>query len=108
MPGDEIDQMLRHHYAGRAADDTGVARVMNRLAEPLPQQKRATRWPQIFLDWQFAPAWPRLAALACCALLGFAVGATGFDRLGKPLASSGGSDLASIAFEPEALTGARP
>jgi hypothetical protein len=107
MTEDRIDQALTRHFARQPIDDGGAARVMARLAEPLPRQKHPTQWPQLFLDWQFAPAWPRLAALACCALLGFVVGATSLDRLGGPFASNT-SDLASVAFEPEALTGVRP
>jgi hypothetical protein len=50
-----------------------------------------------------------LAALACCAVLGFAVGAAGLDRLGGPFAvSANNNDLAAAVFEPEPLTGVRP
>ncbi len=65
----------------------------------------------VLLDWQFAPAWPRVAALACCAALGFVIGIAGVDRRfdgGAPFAVASRGDLGSVVFEPEALTGARP
>lgn len=94
------------------ADDAAVARVMTRLAAPLPRQKWPFwRLPAVLLDWQFAPAWPRVAALACCAALGFGIGLAGFDRpfdrLDPPFTVAN-RDLGSIVFEPEPLTGARP
>lgn len=93
-------------------DDAAVERVLKRLAGPLPRQKVALwRWPLVLLDWQFAPAWPRVAALACCAALGFVIGIAGVDRRfdgGAPFAVASRTDIGSIVFEPEALTGARP
>ena len=48
---------------------------------PLPRQKMPLwRLPGVLLDWQFAPAWPRFAALACFAALGFVIGIAGIDR----------------------------
>jgi hypothetical protein len=89
-----------------------VERVLKRLAGPLPRQKAPLwRWPAVLLDWQFAPAWPRLAALACCAVLGFVIGIAGVDRRfdgGSSFAVASRTDIGSIVFEPEALTGARP
>jgi hypothetical protein len=50
--------------------------------------------------------------LACCAVLGFVVGIAGVDRHfdggGTPFAVASRTDIGSIVFEPEALTGARP
>ena len=64
-----LDAALAHH--GRDAHDDGAAtaRVLARLSGPLPRQK-AQRWrlPTVLLDWQFAPAWPRVAALCACAV----------------------------------------
>jgi hypothetical protein len=84
--------------------------VLTRLAGELPHQDRAFwRWPMVLLDWQFAPAWPRLAALACCAVIGFGIGIAGLDRpFDKVGATVAQPDIASIVFEPEAITGARP
>jgi hypothetical protein len=93
-------------------DDAATERVLQRLAGPLPRQKMPLwRLPAVLLDWQFAPAWPRVAALAGCAVLGFFIGIAGVDRGldgGAPFAVASRTDLGAIVFEPEALTGARP
>jgi hypothetical protein len=85
---------------------------MARLAS-LPRQKMPFwRWPAVLLDWEFAPAWPRMAALAGCAVLGFVIGIAGidrhFDRMDGQFTVASRTDLGSVVFEPEALTGARP
>jgi hypothetical protein len=70
------------------------------------------RLPAVLLNWEFAPAWPRMAALACCAALGFFVGIAGLDRRfddpGAPPAFVGGGGIGAITFEPDAFTGGRP
>ena len=108
-----LDAALKRHTQAPPTDDAAVERVLQRLAGPLPRQKMPLwRLPGILLDWQFAPAWPRVAALACCAALGFVIGIAGLDRRfdapGVPFAVASRTDLGSIVFEPEALTGARP
>jgi len=108
-----LEAALKRHAETAQADDAAVERVLKRLSGPLPRQK-ITFWrlPAVLLDWQFAPAWPRVAALACCAALGFVIGIAGLDRgfgtPGAPFALASRADLGSIVFEPEALTGARP
>jgi hypothetical protein len=106
MTDDQLENALTQHFAKTPTDDAGAARVMTKLSGPLPAQKRATPWPQVLLDWQFAPAWPRVAALACCAAAGFIVGTASVDRLASHFASN--TDLTIVAFEPEPLTGLRP
>jgi len=108
----QLDEALARHVRTTQSDDASVARVMARLSAPLPRQKVPFwRLPGVLLDWQFAPAWPRVAALACCAAIGFGIGLAGldrpFDRLDAPF-SVASRDLGSIVFEPESLTGARP
>ena len=108
-----LDAALKRVTQAQPADPAAVNRVLARLAPPLPRQKMSLwRWPSVLLDWQFAPAWPRVAALAACAVLGFYVGIAGldrrFDQLDGRLASASRADLGSIVFEPESLTGARP
>ena len=105
-----LDAALARFAQPTAEDETAAARVLTRLAGPLPRQDRTFwRWPAVLLDWQFAPAWPRLAALACCAIVGFGIGLAGldrpFDRAGTTVASN---DITAAVFEPEAITGARP
>jgi hypothetical protein len=109
----QLDDALVHHTQAVRADAAAVARVHARLESPLPRQKIALwRLPAVLLDWQFAPAWPRVAALAGCAALGFIIGIAGLDhRFGTPdapFAVASRSDLGSIVFEPEPLSGARP
>ncbi|MDP2409914.1 MAG: hypothetical protein Q8M26_06475 [Pseudolabrys sp.] len=78
---DIIRAALKRNAGAAQTDDAAVARVLTRLARPLPPQKRAWwRLPAELLDWQFAPAWPRMAALAGCAVLGFTIGLAGLDR----------------------------
>jgi hypothetical protein len=96
-----------------AAERAAVERVLKRLSGPLPRQKISFwRLPAVLLDWQFAPAWPRVAALAGCAAIGFAIGISGLDRhldsSDAPYSIASGGDLGSVVFEPESLTGARP
>ncbi len=110
---DFIEAALKRHAKAPPPDEAAVKRVLARLAGPLARQKMPLwRLPGILLDWQFAPAWPRVAALACCAALGFVIGIAGLDRHfdggGAPFAVASRSDLGTIVFEPEALTGARP
>src|SRR5215831_904154 len=116
MSNDESDEFLEaalKRHMQTAHDDAAVQRVLKRLSGPLPRQKLSWwRLPGVLLDWQFAPAWPRVAALAGCAALGFVIGIAGVDRRfdggGPPFTVANNSDIGSIVFEPEALTGARP
>jgi hypothetical protein len=110
---DFLEAALKRQTQTPPADDAAVERVLKRLSGPLPRQKMPLwRLPGVLLDWQFAPAWPRMAALACCAALGFVIGIAGVDRRFDagvgPFAVTSRADLGSIVFEPEPLTGARP
>ena len=85
------------------ADDAAAQRMLSRLdATPLPPQKRgllAGWWPAALMDLNFAPAWPRVAALACAAALGVSIGLSGF---GARIASD--LDLVRMASADEAGT----
>jgi hypothetical protein len=113
MSEDRLDMVLKRHLHPRPGDSDGATRVMAALARPLPRQKTAAgnRWPGILLDWQFAPAWPRMAALAGCAVLGFAIGLSSvgrhFDNLHSPGLTEG-NDIAAVFSDPEPFTGWRP
>lgn len=107
--------LLGRHFATEAtdeADTAAAARVLAALAHPLPAQRQSWRlWPAALLDWNFAPAWPRLAALAGCAALGFALGVTGPSlHRNRPalVVAQNDSGLAAVLSEPEPLTGAVP
>ena len=108
-----LEGALKRQAETSRADEAAVERVLTRLGGPLPRQDGSRwRWPSVLLDWQFAPAWPRVAALACCAALGFMIGIAGLDRRfdgpNTAYAIASRADLGSVVFEPEALTGARP
>jgi hypothetical protein len=117
MNNEQFERFLAGALKRRAkapqADEAAVERVLKRLSGPLPRQKLSLwRLPAVLLDWQFAPAWPRVAALAGFAALGFVIGIAGidrrFDQQGAPFVIANSGDLGSIVFEPEPLTGARP
>jgi len=108
-----LERTLKRSASTPLESDAAVARVLIRLSGRLPRQETPFwRLPAVLLDWQFAPAWPRVTALACCAVLGFFIGMAGLDRSIDPadaaLAAGNRADLGTIVFEPEALTGARP
>jgi hypothetical protein len=108
-----LDAALKRITQAAPVDQAAVNRVLARLSPPLPRQKISLwRLPAVLLDWQFAPAWPRMIALAACAVLGFYVGIAGLDRridqADARYAVASGAGLGSIVFEPESLTGARP
>src|SRR5258708_7535855 len=113
-----IDQLItRRLKADRGADAALAARVVSKLAlKPLPRQRHSwfRSWPSALLNNDFAPAWPRLAALACVALIGCTIGFFGpstraFQRSGWIVAVAQNSDdVTGLVFEPETLTGAKP
>src|SRR5215510_2999643 len=114
MTDDQLERLLENALKRQASavDEAAVDRVLKRLSGPLPRQKtRLWRLPSVLLNWEFAPAWPRMAALACCAALGFVVGIAGldrpFDRLDSPF-TVGTRDIGSLVSEPDTLTGERP
>ena len=101
-----------------AAAQADATRVLRALAtRPLPPQRRRflwRRWPSELLTLEFAPAWPRLAALAGVAVLGFAIG---LSDLGPITVSTNSEDLTSIVadndigavvFAPDPLPEAHP
>jgi hypothetical protein len=75
-----LSETLRRDASVSRDDEAAAARILARLGE-LPRQRLPFwRLPGVLLDWQFAPAWPRVAALAGCAVIGFAIGLSGLDR----------------------------
>jgi hypothetical protein len=117
MTNEQLENFLktaltRQVQAPPGGDEAAVERVLKRLSTPLPRQKQPLwRLPAVLLNWEFAPAWPRMAALACCAALGFVIGIAGLDRpLDRLDMTSGISshDIVSIVSEPDSLTGERP
>jgi hypothetical protein len=110
---DRLEALLARRVAGSPADEAAATRVLANLASaPLPRQRHGWRWPRVLLDFDFAPAWPRVAALAGAAVLGCALGFFGpaarlTDIPGWTVAQAADSDFGAVS-EPELLTGARP
>ena len=107
-----LDAALTRHMQEPVVDAGAVARVLARLT-PLPRQRQPFwRLPGIFLDWQFAPAWPRIAALAGCAIIGFVIGIADPDRsIGNSnaqFAVASRTDVESVVFDPESPAGVWP
>ena len=97
--------------AARNSQDA-ADRVLKRLAGPLPRQKTAWwRLPAVLLDWEFAPAWPRVAMLATCAALGFAIGMIGLDQqvdtADAALAFVSRADFGGVVFDGDTTAGVR-
>jgi hypothetical protein len=105
-----LETMLAQFEAPTVEDERSATRILARLNGPLPRQKQPFwRVPAALLDWQFAPAWPRLAALAGCALIGFSIGIAGVDRtFAQPETQIASRDIGTMVFGPELFAGTRP
>ena len=105
-----LDAALGRYGNTATPDDAALARLTAKLNGPLPAQKRPFwRMPAVLLDWQFAPAWPRMAALACCAVLGFAIGISGVDRqFDTRTTTVSSSDLSTTVFDADPFPGVQP
>ena len=97
------------------ARDAMARRTLAALGGSLPPQQRhwMTAWlPAVLLEFDFAPAWPRMAALAGIAGLGFMVGLSDLNlpEVRGTASSNFGtdSDLSMIVFDQDPLSGLRP
>src|SRR3954469_25480825 len=99
----ELDAMLARFSAISPEDEKSALRVIGKLNGPLPRKKQPFwRVPAALLDWQFAPAWPRVAALAGCMLIGFTAGIAGVDRtIAKKDTQIASRDIGTMVFAPE-------
>ena len=90
----DLETALRRMAADPHAEDTAAERLLRKLeTTPLPPQKRAlVWWPAVLTDWNFAPAWPRVAMLAAAAVLGITIG---LSNLGTRIAAD--LDLVRVA-----------
>ena len=95
-----LEAALRRVMTAREAEDV-AERIVRRLeARALSPQKRALAWwPSTLTDFSFAPAWPRVAALAAAAVLGVSIGLSG---LGTRIAAD--LDLVRVAAADDAAT----
>ena len=95
----DLEAALRRMAADPQAEDRTAERLVQILeARPLPPQKRALIWwPAVLTDWNFAPAWPRVATLAAAAVLGITIG---LSNLGTRIAAD--LDLVRVAAAEDA------
>jgi len=75
-----------------------------------PQRRRWLSWPVELLDFDFAPAWPRVAALACVGALGFMIGLSDLiapistEPSPAEVVAAGDPGIGSMLFGPDSLT----
>jgi hypothetical protein len=110
----ELEAALGRVMTPTDAPDDAAQRVLARLAAtPLPPQRRAwlSWWPSALTDVTFAPAWPRVATLACAAVLGVSIGLSSFGTriaTGLDLMRQASADETAVnIFDTDLLTGAR-
>lgn len=73
-------------------EELAARRLVARLQSLPPQRRAFAWWPSALMDRDFAPAWPRLAALAAAAVLGISIG---LSSVGLRIASD--LDLVQLA-----------
>jgi hypothetical protein len=100
MSDEELEAALRRVFATNPTE-LAEKRLLARL-QSLPPQKRAFAWwPAALMDVNFAPAWPRLAALAGAAVLGISIG---LSNVGTRIATD--LNLVRVANADDATTNA--
>lgn len=109
-----LDALMARDAAAQV-DATGVLRAL--AGRPLPPQRRRflwRRWPSELLTLEFAPAWPRVAALAGVAALGFAIGLTDLGPITVTTNSEeltsivADNDIGAVVFAPDPLPETHP
>ena len=100
MSDEELEAALRR-VLSTSPEDLAARRLLARLQALPPQQRAFAWWPAALMDVSFAPAWPRLAALAAAAVLGISVG---LSSLGTRVATD--LDLVRVATADDASTNA--
>jgi len=102
MSDEKLEAALRRVLATSAEELAEKRlRLLLRL-QPLPPQQRAFAWwPVALMDATFAPAWPRLAALAGAAVLGMSIG---LSNVGARIATD--LNLVRVANADDATTNA--
>lgn len=110
-----LDALIARDAMSKQADAAGVLRWLE--TRPLPPQRRRflwRQWPTELLNLDFAPAWPRLAALAAVAVFGFAVGLTdlgpvpGVTTADEAPSIVADNDIGAVVFAPDPLPEVRP
>ncbi len=110
-----LDALMARDTGGAQLDAAAVLRALER--RPLPPQRRRflwRQWPTELLNLDFAPAWPRLAALAGVAAFGFAIGLTdlglipGMTNGDETISIVADNDIGAVVFSPDPLPEVRP
>jgi hypothetical protein len=110
-----FDQIIARHLR-REDESTQAAarRVLAKLNGPLPRQRHSwlDHLPSLLLTRDFAPAWPRVAALACVmafgCMVGFAAPGLSVQKSAAATIKIADLDAGSLGFDAEPITGARP
>src|SRR5437763_16743949 len=109
MSDEELETALRRVMATNP-EELAAKRLLGRLQSLPPQKRGFAWWPAALADVNFAPAWPRLAALAGAAVLGISIGLSSFGtRIATDLnlvRVANTDDTSTNAFETDA--GLRP
>lgn len=109
MSDDELEAALRR-VLSTSPEDLAAKRLVGRLRSLPPQKRASAWWPAALMDGSFAPAWPRLAALAGAAVLGISIGLSNFGaRIATDLdivRVAAADDTSTNAFDSDA--GLRP
>jgi anti-sigma factor RsiW len=110
-----LDALIARDATSTQADAAAVLRALD--MRPLPPQRRRflwRHWPNELLNLDFAPAWPRLAALAGVAALGFIVGLTDLAPISSLTSGDeapsivADNDIGAVVFAPDPLPEVRP
>jgi len=109
MNDEELETALRRLMATNS-EELAAKRLPGRLQSLPPQKRSLAWWPAALADVSFAPAWPRLAALAGAAVLGMSIG---LSSIGTRIATdlnlvrvANADDASTNAFETD--SGLRP
>jgi len=100
MSDEELDAALRRVLSS-SPEDLAAKRLLARLQSLPPQKRGFAWWPAALTDVSFAPAWPRVAALAAAAVLGISIG---LSNIGVRIATD--LDLVRVASADDASTNA--
>jgi hypothetical protein len=100
MSDEELEAALRRVMA-TSPEELATKRLLARLNSLPPQKRTFAWWPAALMDVNFAPAWPRLAALAAAAVLGISIG---LSNVGTRIATD--LNLVRIANADDASTNA--
>jgi len=100
MSNEELEAALRRVLA-TSPEELAAKRLLTRLQSLPPQQRAFAWWPAALMDVNFAPAWPRLAALAGAAVLGISIG---LSNVGTRIATD--LNLVRVANADDATTNA--